>query len=125
MQAFWASRAGGRSWLVLGVVTLAALAGAGLAAVPAAAAPACAASATNEAIARSLAHSCGRQVEVLSRRTGTARVLDNPDGTQTLEQHSDAQWVHRPDGSWVDVDTTLHLSGKAVMPGATTLPVSF
>lgn len=125
MQAFWASRAGVRSWLVLGVAAVAALAGAGLAATPAVAAPACTASATNETTARSLAHSCGHQVEVLSRRTGTTRVLDNPDGTQTLEQHIDPQWVHRPDGSWVDVDTTLHVSGTTVVPVATALPVSF
>src|ERR1043166_7987375 len=125
MRALWASHAGIRSGLVLAVALLAGVGGVQLVAAPASAAPGCAASATSEVTARSHAHSCGRQVEVLSRRTGTTRVLDNPDGTQTLEQHIDPQWVHRPDGSWVDVDTTLRRSGNAVVPVATALPVSF
>jgi len=46
-------------------------------------------------------------VEDLSQRSGTTRVVVNPDGSITEEAYSAPMWVQDSEGRWVDVDYTL------------------
>jgi len=54
-----------------------------------------------------MAKRCGQRVEVLSGRSENTQVFANPDGTSTFTSTAVPARVHRPDGSWVPVDTTL------------------
>lgn len=57
--------------------------------------------------AASTARALGVAVEDLSQRTGSVRVVLNPDGTSTQQSFSAPVWVQDADGKWVDVDYTL------------------
>ncbi|HOQ53183.1 MAG TPA: hypothetical protein PLF56_06160, partial [Micropruina sp.] len=46
-------------------------------------------------------------MEDLSQRSGSVRVLVNPDGTSEQEAHAAPVWVKDADGKWVDVDYSL------------------
>ncbi|MGW1061188.1 RICIN domain-containing protein [Micromonospora rubida] len=61
----------------------------------------------------------GRQVEILSERTETARVFANPSGTRTLEEYVLPVRTRRGD-AWVPIDTRLvRAADGTVVPGAT------
>jgi hypothetical protein len=80
----------------------------GLAPSPvASAAPSCVSVASDPTSAASVAKACRQRVEVSSARSETGQVFAEPDGTQTMEQSAVPVRVHRPDGSWADVDPTL------------------
>jgi FG-GAP-like repeat len=68
---------------------------------------ACPASVASAALAAARARSCGQAVEVLAQRSQTSRTFANPDGTYRLEVSAVPRRVHRPDGSWADIDTSL------------------
>jgi hypothetical protein len=95
-----------------------------VAAVPlAAAAPAPApvsAGSSAELVASGQARDSGRRVEVAARRTETEQVFANPDGTFTAQMATRPVRVHRADGSWAPVDTTLRARADGrVTPVAT------
>lgn len=71
-----------------------------------------------------VAEACGSRVEDLSHRTEVAQVFANPDGTATLEQSAVPARVHRKDGSWAGVDSTLAVSGTKWAPKASTVDVA-
>jgi hypothetical protein len=73
----------------------------------ASAAPTCDAVRSGAAEAALMAARCRQRVEVLSGRSETAQVFANPDGTSTFTSSAVPVRVHRPDGSWVPVDSTL------------------
>jgi hypothetical protein len=78
------------------------------------------------AIAEQMAKSCDHRVQVVSGQSETSRVFANPDGSSTMEISSVPRWVHRPDGSWVDVDTTLTVrEDGSVAPVAVPLDIRF
>lgn len=67
----------------------------------------------------------GQRVEVIGKRSETARTFANPDGTFTLEQSNVPVRLER-DGQWVDLDPTLATSPDGrVRPRATALDMSF
>jgi len=68
---------------------------------------------------------CRRSVEDLSARTVSSQTSVRPDGSRTLVSFAQPRWVRQADTSWTEVDTGLRLSGGAVVPGATVLPVTF
>ncbi len=86
---------------------------------PAGAAPVQPVAQQTEAAARAAANASGQRVEVLGLRSGTKQVFANPDGTLTAAITLQPTRVHRPDGSWVPVDTTLR-----VQPEGTVAPVA-
>lgn len=99
-------------------------------AAPAAVAPAQSAvrggTAASEASAAVAARRAGSRVEVTSRRSETQQVFANPDGTFTAEVYAVPVRVHRSDGSWAPVDTTLRArSDGSLAPVSTAAPVSF
>jgi hypothetical protein len=101
-----------RKWLIVGLVVALVAAGLSIVAVGAEAAPqaaarVCAAEALDEASASVMAKVCGRRVEVVAGRSEVTQVFANPDGTSTFTSSVVPKRVHRPDGSWVPVDTTL------------------
>lgn len=53
------------------------------------------------------ARASGSPVEDVSQRTEDTRVFANPDGTWSSEVASGPVRTQRPDGSWVDLDTSL------------------
>src|SRR5262245_17585008 len=76
----------------------------------AAAAPpqvACAADKPDAASAFATARACGSRVEVLAARSEYTQGFANPDGTSTLVSTAVPARVHRVDGSWAAVDTSL------------------
>ncbi|AKU15237.1 hypothetical protein VV02_04125 [Luteipulveratus mongoliensis] len=79
-------------------------------------------SATASAVAR--AKATHKKVEVVERRTETAQVFANPNGSFTAELSATPQRVRRGSG-WVKVDTSLRSSGDRVAPAAVTTPISF
>lgn len=75
--------------------------------------------APDEVSARSAARQTGRPVEVTSRGTEKSRVLANPSGTMTTEEHAQPFRVQRGAG-WVPVETRLQVGqGGTVGPVAT------
>ncbi|MCW6006701.1 carboxypeptidase regulatory-like domain-containing protein [Micromonospora sp. CPCC 205371] len=85
----------------------------------------CAASRPDGRSATAAAADCGGKVEILAERTETSQTFANPDGSRTLEQSIQPEWVRRGSG-WVPVDTTLRKgAGGVVVPGATVLPMTF
>lgn len=75
--------------------------------------------APDEPSARLAARQTGKRVEVTSRRTEKMRVLANPSGTMTVEEHTQPFQVRRGAG-WVPVDTNLQVGANAtVNPVAT------
>jgi len=82
--------------------------------------------APDEAAALAAARAQGSRVEALSDRTEFSQTFANPSGTMTLEQSPVPVRVHRPDGSWAPVDTTLRVGPDgAVSPAAAVADVSF
>ncbi|HEY9475134.1 MAG TPA: LamG-like jellyroll fold domain-containing protein [Mycobacteriales bacterium] len=88
--------------------------------------PATPSTAPDEAAAMRAARAGGTRVEVAQMRSETQQVFANPDGTFTLTQSLEPVRVHRPDGSWVPVDTALHTRPDGtVAPGAVSVDVAF
>jgi len=97
-----------------------------VAAPPNAAAPViCAKTAADEASARRMATRCQTRVEVMAARTERVQAFSNPDGTMSMEASAAPRRVHRPDGSWANVDRKLRAAGGRLAPGATLADVSF
>ncbi|GAA4201792.1 LamG-like jellyroll fold domain-containing protein [Actinocatenispora rupis] len=72
------------------------------------------------------AHLSKQRVEVASQRTETSQTFANPDGTLTLESTARPARVHRSDGSWAAVDTSLSRDANgAVVPQSTTAGLKF
>lgn len=71
------------------------------------------------------ARASGDPVEVTEERSETQRLLANPDGSLTLEDYVQPQWVQRA-GDWVPIDTSLarQASGR-LEPKATSASLSF
>jgi hypothetical protein len=108
---------------LLGAV-LVALAAPSAAAGPAA--PACDPVRPDERSASALASQCGKRVEVLAGRSETTQVFANPDGTSTFTSTAVPVRVHRADGSWVPVDTTLRVRPDgSIAPVATVTDMVF
>ncbi|WP_283133707.1 RICIN domain-containing protein [Rhizohabitans arisaemae] len=81
--------------------------------------------AATEAAAK-IALSCNRRVEVTAKRSPTAQVFANPDGTLTMESSAMPRRVKRADGSWADIDPSLRAGPDgALAPVASTLDVRF
>lgn len=72
-----------------------------------------------------IATACGRAVESTADRTEQSQTFVNPDGTATFKVSSVPQRVHRSDGSWVAVDTTLHAVAGGWQPVASAADVTF
>jgi hypothetical protein len=79
----------------------------------------------DEAAARAQAQALGRAVEVASLTTTRERLLANPDGTWTYEQHTQAVRARRADGSWAPVDTRLRRLDGRVRPAASAVGMWF
>lgn len=72
------------------------------------------------------ARSSGQRVEVVAERSENELVFANPSGTFTSEITAGPQRVERADGSWVDVDPTLHRRPDgSIGPKASTVDLSF
>ncbi|WP_165488313.1 hypothetical protein [Actinomadura formosensis] len=81
-------------------------------------------SAATEQQAVAAAKRTGRPVEITSRRGENSTVRALPNGRIEIEQH--VQPIRtRQGGKWVDIDTTLHRSGGAIVPAATTVGLKF
>ncbi|QNE18683.1 hypothetical protein F1D05_13145 [Kribbella qitaiheensis] len=79
--------------------------------------------ASPEARAMATALRTGQRVEQAEHRTETGQVFANPDGTKTMEQHSQPVRVHKG-RDWVDPDPTLKLEADGlVRPVATVSPL--
>jgi hypothetical protein len=91
---------------------------------PRAQAASCAATAATLDAAARIANACHARVEDLSHRSERAQLFANPDGTATTEQSVVPARVHRRDGSWADVDSTLVTSGSRWVPAASTMDVA-
>jgi hypothetical protein len=86
----------------------------------------CSAAVEGAAAAEQMAKACDHPVEVMSARSETSQVFANPNGSSTMEISAVPRWVHRPDGSWADVDTTLTVGEDgSVAPVAVPLDVRF
>ena len=103
-------------------------------AVPLTAAPTSASAATADCstavvadakAAEQLAVACGKTVEVLSERSETTQVFVDASGVGRLESSVAPQRVHRQDGSWADIDTTLQPAGNGFAPVASTADLTF
>ncbi|MDL4813145.1 hypothetical protein [Actinomadura opuntiae] len=70
------------------------------------------------------ARESGEPVEVLAERGETRTVRALPNGRMQVEQHIQPIRT-RKGGGWAGIDTTLHRSGEAIVPGATTVGLSF
>jgi hypothetical protein len=134
MNWWWGSRdrrsfAGSRRVLaivtVAGCATLVAPLAQSLAG-PAQQRPACTAEKPDRAGAVAAARACGTEVEVAAERSETTRVFAQPNGNYVAEIAAMPQRVHRTDGSWAPIDTSLRgQPDGSFAPGATTLPVRF
>ncbi|MGX6608620.1 LamG domain-containing protein, partial [Micromonosporaceae bacterium Da 78-11] len=77
------------------------------AAAAAAAVPACAAEAATDAGAEEMALRCARPVEVAAARSELTQTFVQPSGARQLVSAVTPQRVHRGDGTWTPVSTTL------------------
>lgn len=75
--------------------------------------------------AKRVAIACDKSVEVLSERSETTQVFVEPSGVGKLVSSTVAQRVHRKDGTWVDIDTTLRRNGAGFVPAASTADIRF
>jgi Concanavalin A-like lectin/glucanases superfamily len=90
------------------------------------AAPACQTTGPDEASASAMAKRCGKRVEVLAKRSESSQTFANPDGSSTVTSSVVPARVHRSDGSWVAVDTTLRQRPDgSVAPVATVTDMVF
>jgi RHS repeat-associated protein len=89
-----------------------------------AAAPSAVSSAPDLVSAQMAARAQGSRVQVDALTSETSLTWANPDGTLTADIASEPVRVHRPDGSWVPVDSTLQVAGGVVSPVASVLPVA-
>ncbi len=80
--------------------------------------------AATERRAVAAARESGDPVEITSRRGETRTVRALPNGRIEVEQHIQPIRT-RQDGKWVDIDTSLHRSGGAIVPAATTVGLRF
>ncbi|WP_433365040.1 LamG domain-containing protein [Actinoplanes sp. CA-142083] len=67
----------------------------------------------------------GTRVEVISQRTEYAQMFAEPNGRFIYESAVTPQRVHRPDGTWADVDLTLTAEGDTIRPRASVADVRF
>src|SRR5215471_1478037 len=88
--------------------------------------PACAPQRPDAASAAVTAKACHARVEIAAGRSENTQVFANPDGTSTFESSVVPARVHRADGSWVPVDTTLRVRPDGwLAPVASTIDVAF
>ncbi|MFD9604966.1 DNRLRE domain-containing protein [Streptomyces sp. NPDC059970] len=80
------------------------------------------AEAGSESEARLLAQAQGRRIEIVSKRTETAAVWANPDGSLTAEAYVAPVRV-KESGTWRDIDTTLFDSGSSLTPRTTSTDI--
>ena len=94
---------------------------------PAYAAPlACAAEAATDAAAEQMALSCDERVEIAEARTELTQTFVEPSGARRLEAAVTPQRVHRSDGSWAPVSTTLTKRGDgSIAAAASTADIVF
>lgn len=129
----WSTRRGmwgrpeGVYTLVVGLVaTATAAVVVGMPAASAAAVEDCSVSVVADAqAAKRVAVACGKTVEALSERSETTRVFVDASGVGRLESSVVPQRVHRPDGSWADIDTNLRPVGNGFAPIASTADITF
>lgn len=81
------------------------------------------AAATEQEALKAAAES-GEPVEVLAERGESRTVRALPNGRMEIEQHIQPIRT-RKDGTWADIDTTLHRSGEAIVPAATAVGLRF
>ncbi|MGA5303208.1 LamG-like jellyroll fold domain-containing protein [Nucisporomicrobium flavum] len=82
--------------------------------------------APTERAALQTARSSGERVEVASERSELSQVFAEPDGRLTYEASVVPQRVHRPDGTWADVDLRLGAGSDGVIrPAASVADVRF
>jgi hypothetical protein len=111
---------------LVGVGGVSALAGARPDAQAQAQPAACPAAAADRTSAVAAALRCGTRVELLDSRTEKEQVFAEPSGALTLEATAVPVRVHRTDGSWVPVDTTLaRAADGSIAPAATSAAVRF
>ncbi|MFG1654361.1 LamG-like jellyroll fold domain-containing protein [Micromonospora sp. NPDC049275] len=90
------------------------------------AAPSCDSLAAAESQALELAAACDRAVVVDASRTEYTQVVAQPDGRLQLESSVVPQRTHLSDGSWADVDLTLHAGEDGLLrPMASVADVAF
>src|SRR5262249_8861787 len=88
-------------------------------------ATACAESAPDAASALAAAQVCDGQVEDASRRSPSAQVFANPDGTFTAEENALPVQAQRADGSWAKIDLTLQPNPDgSVSPAVSPVPLT-
>ncbi|MEV6377547.1 hypothetical protein [Micromonospora musae] len=75
--------------------------------------------------AKQLAVTCGKSVEVVSERSETTQVFVDASGMGRLESSVVPQRVHRGDGSWADIDTSLRPVSGGFAPIASTADLTF
>ncbi len=72
------------------------------------------------------AHLSKQRVEIVSQRSETSQTFAEPDGTLTQESTPRPARVHRSDGSWAAVDTTLlHAVDGSITPTSTSAGIRF
>ncbi|MET8148291.1 LamG domain-containing protein [Actinoplanes sp. NPDC049668] len=82
--------------------------------------------APDEGAAAKAAKKHGKRVEALSERTEFSQTFAEPSGRLTYEAAAVPQRVHRPDGSWADIDVNLAKGeGGLLRPAATLADVRF
>jgi len=74
---------------------------------------------SQEALALARADETGQRIEVRAAATETETLWANPNGTLTMAVSETPIRVERPDGSLVDVDTTLRTTEAGLEPAAT------
>jgi concanavalin A-like lectin/glucanase superfamily protein len=121
--------ASGHRWLaaalVLGVLAAQLPATPGVGAPPPVAGATAAPPLSDEAAAAEAARQTGQPVEVASARTEATRLYVNPDGSRTLEQSALPRWTKHDDGTWVELDQTLHQADGGIAPVASELGLAF
>ncbi len=111
---------------IVAVLVVAVLASVAPAPAAAAAGPSCSDAAQSKGAAIAAAAACGTPVEIGPDRSEYARVFAEPSGAMTIDTSVAPRWVHRADGSWVDVDTSLRrLPDGSLAPSATLADVRF
>lgn len=58
----------------------------------------------------------GSRVWIESEQSETTRVWAEPEGGFTTHTYPGPEFVHQADGSWQEIDTTLHVEGGSLVP---------
>lgn len=90
-----------------------------------AASPSCGEAAASEAQALASAAACNAPIVVGPSRSEYTQVVAQPDGHLSFESAVVPQRARQVDGSWRDVDLTLHVADGAVTPTVSVADVAF